>query len=266
MPGQFSGRDVERDQLTPIVTADRQVPCLDDIGARQGPLALPTPDHPTCGQLEGPHPDRVQRFAASDHQPLGQQGVAVESGLTDLGLEVVAPTDLTRFDIVGVVHARARADIDRVARDRGRDENSTARIVAPEAIDFDLRTCVRGEHAEYGKYQRANSVNETISKHGVALLSLRVSCKTTEQRQPLATRLALTDRQRAGSVERSGLEHRGHLQKERIPLLGALAELGGAALVRKLERAERWAVAVDEDGLNVASVDRRVSLQEELEI
>ena len=47
-----------------------------------------------------------------------------------------------------------------------------------------------------------------------------------------------------------------------MPLIGALAELCGAALVGDLDRAERGPVAVHEHGLDVSPVDGRVRLQE----
>ena len=65
------------------------------------------------------------------------------------------------------------------------------------------------------------------------------------------------------TLENIGSENSVEFEKKSVALLGALAEFGTAALEGDLERAERRAVAVHEDSLNIATIDGRICLEEE---
>lgn len=81
----------------------------------------------------------AQRLRRSDDNLVQNERVPVKRGLAEIRLEVMPPCDGARGQVERVIGPRARTDIDELARDRGCDEDSTARVVTPEPFGLNHR-------------------------------------------------------------------------------------------------------------------------------
>ena len=156
-PDRRAGLDVQREDL--VVESDGEGPSAEDGQVRRDTVAGgPRPAHGAARRIECIDPSLsvgAAQVAAHEQQTPGENGIAVEFHGFALLARVVCPHEVAGAAVEGTEVSVARSDEHALAHDRGRGEDSSARVGRPRGEGVRRRRNRRGLLWRRGSRSRA---------------------------------------------------------------------------------------------------------------